>query len=62
MDIFSICGECFSTQKSRARTLAPTHDYNIKRCRVCGEYVNRHTNAARVSAQLLKQTHHSTAT
>ncbi|MGV9171473.1 MAG: hypothetical protein ACOC35_02735 [Promethearchaeia archaeon] len=56
-----ICGECFSAQKTRARTLAPTRDYNIKKCKVCGEYVNRHANAARVSAQFLKATHHFAA-
>ena len=52
-----ICGECFSKHQTPTRSLENTKDYNRKKCKQCGRTVDRHANAARVGALLLKHVH-----
>ena len=56
-----VCGDCFAVSGKMNKTLLKVDLYDKMICKNCGKIVNRHSNAARVSALLLKKKHQAVA-
>jgi len=54
-----VCGECYKRTGEMRRTLKKGLPYDEFECEVCGKLSDRHSNAAHVSALLLKHQVHS---